>query len=342
VFKIENIKRILKPYLVNLLLLGIALIIYKNLSYYKSFLYIETQTVLTLIFFIYAIFGLPYYFLKRKYSDGDSTEKAILVLHIFTKILPSRFSSSKGERKGHIFDRETKVALLSYAVKFFFLPIMINFFFTNFSSLVRYSTQFTFTPPSSTILFDQIFNIIYNFIFVLDTIIASFAYAVEVPFLKNRIKSVDFTFFGWGVCLATYPPFNSTVASIIPLTTGPYAIITSEVVLKIIRVLTLISYGVYVWATVALGVKFSNLSNRGIVSKGPYRFIRHPAYAAKNFAWWLEYLPSLSNISTAVFLLAWNFIYYLRAVTEERHLMQDIDYQQYAKKVRYRFIPFVF
>jgi len=327
----NDIEKVIKPYLINLILLGIALLIYKNLSWYKSFLYTETQFTLSLIFIIYAVFGLPYYFLKRRYFDDNSAEKSILVLNFFTNLLRRHFNTN----------RETKVALLSYAVKFFFLPIMMNFFFTNFSSLVRYSVQFTFTPANNSILFDQIFNIIYNFIFVLDTIIASFAYAVEVPFLKNRIKSVDLTFFGWGVCLATYPPFNSTVASIIPLSMG-HAVITNEIILKIIRVLTLVSYGVYVWATVALGVKFSNLSNRGIVSKGPYRFIRHPAYAAKNFAWWLEYLPSLSNISTAVFLLAWNFIYYLRAVTEERHLMQDSDYQKYAKKVRYRFIPFVF
>jgi protein-S-isoprenylcysteine O-methyltransferase Ste14 len=45
-------------------------------------------------------------------------------------------------------------------------------------------------------------------------------------------------------------------------------------------------------------------------------------------------------ITPAVLSMAfWSLIYYLRAVTEERHLMNDPDYQAYCRKVRYRFIP---
>jgi protein-S-isoprenylcysteine O-methyltransferase Ste14 len=38
----------------------------------------------------------------------------------------------------------------------------------------------------------------------------------------------------------------------------------------------------------------------------------------------------------------WSFIYFLRAVTEERHLSSDPDYLAYCKRVPYRFIPGVF
>jgi protein-S-isoprenylcysteine O-methyltransferase Ste14 len=38
----------------------------------------------------------------------------------------------------------------------------------------------------------------------------------------------------------------------------------------------------------------------------------------------------------------WSFIYFLRAITEERHLSNDPEYVAYAQKVRYRFIPGVF
>ena len=39
---------------------------------------------------------------------------------------------------------------------------------------------------------------------------------------------------------------------------------------------------------------------------------------------------------------AWVYIYYLRAITEERHLIKDPEYQEYAKKVKHRFIPKIF
>ena len=52
--------------------------------------------------------------------------------------------------------------------------------------------------------------------------------------------------------------------------------------------------GIYAWATVAFGPRFSNLTNRGILTHGPYRFTRHPAYLAKNCLWWLTTVPVLT------------------------------------------------
>ena len=44
----------------------------------------------------------------------------------------------------------------------------------------------------------------------------------------------------------------------------------------IANIALLISLGIYSWASVALGFKASNLTNRGIVSHGPYAYVRHP------------------------------------------------------------------
>ncbi len=38
-------------------------------------------------------------------------------------------------------------------------------------------------------------------------------------------------------------------------------------------------------------------------------------------------------------MLIMSGIYYARAITEERHLSRDPEYQLYMKKVPYRFIP---
>ncbi len=38
----------------------------------------------------------------------------------------------------------------------------------------------------------------------------------------------------------------------------------------------------------------------------------------------------------------WTIIYHLRTITEENHLGKDPDYQEYIKKVKYRYIPGVY
>ena len=38
-------------------------------------------------------------------------------------------------------------------------------------------------------------------------------------------------------------------------------------------------------------------------------------------------------------LLSLSGLYYLRALTEERHLSKDPEYQDYMKRVPFRFIP---
>ncbi|MFH0876389.1 MAG: methyltransferase [archaeon] len=97
---------------------------------------------------------------------------------------------------------------------------------------------------------------------------------------------------------------------------------------------------VYLWATLSLGTKSSNLTNRGIVDKGAYKYIRHPAYISKNAAWWLMAIP-IMNAQLFFGLLLLSIIYFMRAITEERHLIADDDYKKYCKKTKYRFIPYV-
>jgi protein-S-isoprenylcysteine O-methyltransferase Ste14 len=52
-------------------------------------------------------------------------------------------------------------------------------------------------------------------------------------------------------------------------------------------------------------------------------------------------LPVMSW-QAALSLGVWSVIYFFRSITEERHLIKDPDYQAYCKKVRWRFIPYIF
>jgi protein-S-isoprenylcysteine O-methyltransferase Ste14 len=88
-----------------------------------------------------------------------------------------------------------------------------------------------------------------------------------------------------------------------------------------------------------LGLRFSNLTNRGIITQGPYRFVRHPAYAAKVVAWWCDAVPVFGSILLLLFFSGWIGVYFLRALTEERHLKADPCYLAYCAAVKHRFVP---
>jgi len=104
-------------------------------------------------------------------------------------------------------------------------------------------------------------------------------------------------------------------------------------------VATLFCTLIYVWATVAFGPRFSNLTHRGIITSGPYRFIKHPAYVSKNIAWWLFAAPSFiasglaEGLARAGMLAIVSLIYVMRARAEERMLSRDPAYRDYAESV---------
>lgn len=100
---------------------------------------------------------------------------------------------------------------------------------------------------------------------------------------------------------------------------------------------------VYVWATLVFGLRFSNLTHRGILTNGPFRFAKHPAYVFKNLSWWLISMPFLAGdpldaIKFSLLLVLVNMIYNFRAKMEERHLSRDPAYVEYALAMNRRSI----
>lgn len=79
-------------------------------------------------------------------------------------------------------------------------------------------------------------------------------------------------------------------------------------------------------------------ANRGVKSTGAYRFVRHPMYTGYviNHIGFLLIFFSAWNI--AVYAVTW-LLLYLRAIEEERFLLQDPEYSAYASTVRARIIP---
>ncbi len=180
----------------------------------------------------------------------------------------------------------------------------------------------------------------YDVVFFIDCGTALIGYSLESRWLGNKTRSVEPTFLGWAAALSCYPPYNNVLGTYLPLENG-IAHITNEDTLLAIKAVTVLLFTIYASATVAFGFKFSNLTNRGIISRGPYRFVRHPAYVCKCTAWWLEHLPTMT-LAKAFFLTLLCGVYALRAWTEERHLSMDPEYRAYKRKVPWVILPGVY
>jgi protein-S-isoprenylcysteine O-methyltransferase Ste14 len=95
-------------------------------------------------------------------------------------------------------------------------------------------------------------------------------------------------------------------------------------------------------ARLYLGRRFGLLpANRGIVSTGPFRWVRHPIYSGwviLTIGFVMSY-PNLRNV--AMFALSLPFLIW-RISLEEEHLTQDVAYRIYVDKVRWRLIPRIY
>lgn len=206
----------------------------------------------------------------------------------------------------------------------------------NFADLAGFFNLFAWTKGDISWGLD----VAYNIVFFVDCGTALIGYSLESRWLGNKTRSVEPTFLGWSCALACYPPFNNVLGTYLPLHNGP-SIITNDNMLLAFRAATVVLFTIYASATVAFGFKFSNLTNRGIISRGPYKYIRHPAYVTKCTAWWLEHLPTMT-FTKAIFLTGLCSVYAMRAWTEERHLSRDPDYIAYKKKTPWVILPRVF
>lgn len=234
-------------------------------------------------------------------------------------------------RRPVYWNRTARLGMLTVLLKLFFVPLMVSWSINNWIHIRNLFTAFQW---------DYYFvnRFLVDLFILVDTTIFAFGYLVESGRLKSEIRSVDPTFLGWLVCLWCYPPFNSF--SFRPF---EYYLIKTGLDLPVwghmalTAVITLL-WGIFAWASVALGPKASNLTSRGVVANGPYRYARHPAYAAKLLIWFIQGI--FFSQFGIIILAGFAAIYWLRSWTEERHLLAtDPDYFTYRKEVRWWFIP---
>lgn len=225
--------------------------------------------------------------------------------------------------------------LRGWTIKAFFLAFM----FSILPAVVRPILQ----AEASEVLADPVATamLTIQLMFLVDVCFGTIGYILTLRPLDSHIRSANPYLGAWLAALVCYPPF------ILVGQGGPldYTAGTQSWALwfagndLLLAVWGLILFGftaIYAWATVIFGLRFSNLTHRGIITNGPYRYFRHPAYLSKNLFWWLTVLPFLSldssgeAVRNCLLLVSVNVIYYLRAKTEEQHLNADPDYRVYS------------
>ncbi|MGE4303632.1 MAG: isoprenylcysteine carboxylmethyltransferase family protein [Novosphingobium sp.] len=233
---------------------------------------------------------------------------------------------------------EVKKHWRAWAIKGFFGAFMISILPPGFAQVVNAdfaAMEYNPVALGSTLIAG---------LFLIDVQIGTVGYLLTLRPLDAHIRSGNPLLAGWVAALICYPPFvwgtmgRADVLGYEVNTVGWAGVFgTHSVLLWIWAALMVFLTAVYAWATFAFGIRFSNLTYRGVLTNGPYRFTRHPAYLSKNLFWWTSTLPFLVRtgsvsdaIRNTVLLAIVSGIYYWRARTEEAHLLaEDPKYREY-------------
>ncbi len=221
-----------------------------------------------------------------------------------------------------------------WLVKAFFFPLMLVWLSGNVRDIV--SADFSSFRFDNLSLYHYCNTLLYG----LDLLFCVVGYALSLRVIDSHLRSAEPTMFGWAVALFCYPPFYPKFEQwYVQYGTGYDFDRWLEPHLTVRWIwagVILLLVAIYVSATIVFGVRFSNLTHRGILTNGPYRFTKHPAYISKNLSWWLVSVPFLDShggfeaVRHCVLLGCVNMMYFLRAKTEERHLSRDPTYVAYA------------
>lgn len=343
-------------WVIDLGLLTAALTIYKyaneygfqrTADYYKPWF-----AVMEIFRSIYLYGGLPYVVLTRALQHDARSDRKQAAFTVMKAARRIGAAITKRLPPAPAFDRYDKSAMAGLGVKLFFVPLMTVFFSDQFSHLIK-NWRFMLDALADSghkYSIGDFHNVSYTVIFSIDVGLAWAGYVLSTRWIKNTLFSVEPSVLGWMVALMSYPPFNRVFGFYLstPSESG-FMGMKSHAAVTLLAVMSVMSFCVYTSATVCFGLRFSNLTHRGIITTGPYAVVRHPAYAAKNFSWWCVMMPfAFYDAGThptyllaiqLTGLVAMSSIYYWRAITEERHLARDPEYQAYMKKVPWRFIP---
>ena len=314
--------------LVKLLGLSVTLLlivgVYSLFPEYRGAFYQKYYAALRLLAPWFVVVAVPYFFWMDRRDGGERDG----YWHMGQLALL---------RWDHIDRRIVGQHLLGWTVKLFFLPLM----FIYFTGKVQYFRTFHFELVFSSFKF--FYDFAFEALFYVDLLIAVVGYLCTFKATDSHIRSTEPTFLGWAVAIMCYQPFwsffSANYLDYQPDIQWGKWFWDNTVMYVVWGSSILMLTGIYVWSSLAFGIRFSNLTHRGILTNGPYRYCKHPAYLSKNLSYWLISMPFMvsstvdESLRYCLLLLLLNGVYLLRARTEERHLSQDPDYCAYARYI---------
>jgi protein-S-isoprenylcysteine O-methyltransferase Ste14 len=299
----------------------------------------NTRIFLKHFFYAFAVCGLPYLFLEEKYRYCQENILADPYLKI-SLLIRCLLRNDYRRFRRRLFSRKSRGMFLSAILRIHYLPIMIEQVHFGITTLTQGAKFHNFTLTS--VLF-----MITTLAWLIDSNNASIGYFWQSWFTKTRFREIDPHPSHWIVVLSCYPPFiyfvNTYLAVFPSLPETSQRIIANAGVNVGIDIILLTALVLYMLSGCALGFACSNLSYKKIQTRGPYRFMRHPATTFKLIFFTLafyRFAPAYTG-GWLVFYLFWIGIYIGRALVEERFLRRFKDYRAYMEQTRYRFIPSV-
>ena len=226
----------------------------------------------------------------------------------------------------------------AWGIKAFFTAFMISILPPGFANVVN--------ADIGTVVHDPVLvgRTLIELLFVIDVQIGTVGYILTFRPLNAHIRSGNPFLAGWVAALLCYPPVvygfmgqGGILQYEYNTADWAYWLGGHTALLWVWAMWLVFLTGIYAWATFAFGIRFSNLTYRGVLTNGPYRYTRHPAYLSKNTFWWFSGLPFLVTngslvdmVRNTVFMACVSGIYYWRARTEEAHLLaEDPKYREY-------------
>ncbi|MFW6077121.1 MAG: methyltransferase family protein [Hyphomicrobiales bacterium] len=321
----ERLPRVVVKLLGLWLTLALIALAYWALPEYGGEFYDPFYDLMKLIAPVFALGSIPYFFCVDR-RMRDPYDGYWLTGQLLTGNLPER-PDDIAKLKHHA---------LAWLIKAFFLPLMTVFLHGNIEWMRDTDVNLALSPDS--------FGWWLRLAFFIDVAYAAVGYLLTLRVLDTHVRSANPLLLGWVVAIVCYPPFwNLLEGQYLRFSgaeTWEFWLSVSPILYTVCGALLLALIFFYAWSTVAFGLRFSNLTHRGIITGGPYALTKHPAYVSKNIFWWLSAMPFVAGngwefaVKACLLLGLVNLIYLVRARTEERHLASDPVYAAYAAWIR--------